>query len=602
MIINQYEVEKYIHATAKRADLRVNWIDRRGPEQVPVSTNGKVINLPRITMHTTQEEAEDLIGFVAHECGHILYSDFKYLKEKGMDPEHSFLGAIANCVEDDGVDAINAEEFYGDRMIRNESHSRILTSLAEKLKGIKDKAGELPDELQAIGALIAWDCDLKGDYYSNSPLHTSKVAECLNDKGKEYLKKLSAGTYADDLRKIRRDETLGRTAKAYDVARRIYEEVYDQDADKEEKRCKQRQQEGKDGGTSEEEGKGKGKGRKAEMGKPGKEEHNEFCEFDYRPYMEDQHDEFIKATTISKGSHINYSKYKEGGGTNYTPTPFNNTIIIDYPKGTSNFSHINPMESASGHRRDYYSELDGHSSDGFANKVRMLLQIRSKGKTQYGVKKGNLHQGNIYRVVLKNAPGYNERVFKKTIHSDILDTAVMVLGDISGSMSGEKMAHQIVAFKQLNASLGNALRIPLCMLGFTEHECRNSMFIWRKFDDQQLSGERLAERMVHSSSYMHQNCDGDSIMYGYHMLKQRKEKRKVLIVLSDGSPASSKGGDIYGYTKRVIGEIEKDRHVDIIAIGIMDNNVKRLYKQHRVIQSADELEPALLSIIERKVI
>lgn len=608
-LINQYEIEQYIAATAKRADLTVNWTDARGE----VHTNGKVITLPRITAATTKEEAEDLIGFVAHECGHILYSDFKYFSSKGLDPKHSFLGAIANLVEDDGVDAINAEEFYGDRIVRNESFFRILDSVEANFQKIKDKnGGEMPENMQAIATMLAWDCDNKGDYYSNTPLFIEKFEKFLGTKGQNWLKKLRAGDWSDRLKEIRTDLTRGRSRKAYQVAREIYEQVFDLNADEEEAKCKARAQaegqaeegdeEAEGRGGKEGDGKGKGKGGKGKYGPGGDKPRTEWVDVDYRPFMTDQHDEFISSRDCVKGMHINYSKYVHKRGDGYAPTPLSNTIVVDYPRGLSNWSRANPNLSDGGHNRFYDEHGSVHASEGFANKVRMLLQIRSKGKTQYGVKRGNLHPANTYRVVIKDAPGYNERVFKRTIKTDILDTAVIIVGDVSGSMSGAKHGHQMAACAQMNDAIGNALHIPLMMVGFTEHDCRNSMFIWRHFNDKLLSRQKLLQRMRHTSNYMSQNADGDAIMWAYYQIKRRKEKRKVMIVTSDGSPASSKAGDIYGYTKKVIEAIEADKSVDIVAIGIMDRNVEALYKQHSTIKRAEELEPALLSIIERKII
>lgn len=604
MLINQYEIEKYIYATAKRADLRVNWTD-----DMQVSTNGKIINLPRITSSTTKEQAEDMMGYVAHEVGHIHNSDFKYLNSKGMDPQHSLLGAIANVIEDDGVDAINSEEFFGDRLIRNESVDRILSSITEKFK----KMGKMPPQAEAIGAIMGFSVAAQGDYYSSAAAYYKDFEEVLGEKGRGWLKKLMDGPYYKEMKEIRKDTSKGRTEKAYNIARRIFEEVFEQNADEEEERCRQRmKKERGEGGEEEgdEEGKdgkeGKGKGRGKQSSKVGKWEDREhpFSEWDYRPFMEDQHDEFIKSTYVSKGSHINYSKYVHSGGRGYRPTPLKDTIVVNYPLGTSNNGHFNPSGSKGSRHDEFYNKFirENHAGEAFANKVRMLLQIRSKGKTQYGTKKGQLHAANTYRVILKDAPGYNERVFKRRIETDILDTAVLCLGDVSGSMSGPKNAHQMLAMGQLNDSIGNALRIPCQMMGFTEHDCRNTIFIWRRFEDQVLSRERLVDRMIHTSQHMNQNADGDAIMYAYHLLKQRKERRKVLIVTSDGSPASSKGGDVYGYTASVIKEIEKRKDVDIYAIGIMDRNVASLYKQHSIIKQADELEAALLSIIERKVI
>jgi cobalamin biosynthesis protein CobT len=377
--------------------------------------------------------------------------------------------------------------------------------------------------------------------------------------------------------------------------------VYGLDADKEEEQAQQAAKAkaaagGKGDGGDKEKGEGDGAELFASMGKDGDKPRTEAATAVYKFFTEDSHEEFIEGKV--KGDL--YLKYEHDTSDlcGYTPTPWDRTYVIDYPAGKSNHHAYSATPSVAGTNR--YKDVPCET-DGFANKVRRLVQIRSKARMQYGTKKGALHPASAYRVVLKDAPGYNEKVFKKRIVSETLDSAIMILGDISGSMSGDKMEHQISAFMQLNQAIGNALHIPVALIGFTEHDRRNTMFVWRRFDDNALSNEKLKLRMRHSSQYMSQNCDGDSILYGYTLLKRRKEKRKILLVLSDGSPASSKGGDVDAYTRQLVKRIEADRSVDVYAIGILDDNVKRIYKNNRVIKNASELESALLSIIERKL-
>jgi cobalamin biosynthesis protein CobT len=245
----------------------------------------------------------------------------------------------------------------------------------------------------------------------------------------------------------------------------------------------------------------------------------------------------------------------------------------------------------------------GNVSDGFAQKVRRILQIRAKGRVQYGTKTGSLHAGNLFRLRVDGASHeYQQRIFKKRIVSDVLDSAVSVLVDTSGSMSGEKYACAITAAVHLSGTIGNTLHIPTEIIGFTEVEYRNTMFIHRTFDKKLLSKEALTSSLTKASSWMNQNCDGDSVLFAASRLLQRKEKRKLLIVLSDGSPASSKPGDVMGYTMDIVRQLDSVPALDIVGIGIQDDNVTRIYKQHHVIHEAHEIESALLSIIERKLI
>lgn len=605
-ILSQFEVEAYCRGTAKRANLEIRWNDKG-----EASTNGKTVWLPRITSLTTQDEAEDIMGLVAHETAHVLYSDFEVLKKHNVRVRDSLLGVITNLLEDDNVNAINAAEYVGDRQIRASSTKRALGRIIKKLQDCP----KLDKTQQEIATLLAWDCDVSSDYYTGIAHYEDDLAALLDADYAAKLSKLRDGPYRNVLKNLRTHTGKDRSELVYQLARKIYEEVFEEDADKEEQRCKELNDKEKAAGEGDEaEAAGTGAGeddKDAEEtdgeGKKSKKRATKSTIRTYEPYLIDNHSEFLTVDPLSAPSqklvYDDYDKKKDSYYA-YAPTPFADTIVVDYVSGKSTNTSIRPAETDVGgrHRTQNVDMAAAKDTSGFANRVRMLLQIRSRSKTQYGVKRGALHPANTYRVVLKNAAGYNERIFKRTIHSDTLDTAVYVLGDISGSMGGAKMEHEIIAMCKINDAIGNALRIPLELAGFTELRAKNAMFIWRKFTTQTLPNERLAKRMLHASSHMNQNADGDSVLYAYYQLKQRKEKRKVLIVLSDGTPSCDKAGDIYGYTVDVVKKIEQDKTVDVYAIGIMDDNVKRIYTQNKVIKSADELETALLQIIERKII
>jgi cobalamin biosynthesis protein CobT len=100
---------------------------------------------------------------------------------------------------------------------------------------------------------------------------------------------------------------------------------------------------------------------------------------------------------------------------------------------------------------------------------------------------------------------------------------------------------------------------------------------------------------------MSNNADGDNILVAWHRLMQQKQKRKVLIVLSDGSPATW-AGDAYGFTKDVVKGLEARGDVDIIGIGIEDDNVERIYKTNKVIWNVSELPKALIYTLEHVIL
>ena len=100
---------------------------------------------------------------------------------------------------------------------------------------------------------------------------------------------------------------------------------------------------------------------------------------------------------------------------------------------------------------------------------------------------------------------------------------------------------------------------------------------------------------------MGNNADGEAIMFAYNRLIQRKEKRKILLVLSDGQPACGKPR-IAEYTKAVIQKIESDKLIEIVGIGLLYASVDEFYKKHMMIDDASKIEEALLSLIHKQII
>lgn len=75
------------------------------------------------------------------------------------------------------------------------------------------------------------------------------------------------------------------------------------------------------------------------------------------------------------------------------------------------------------------------------------------------------------------------------------------------------------------------------------------------------------------------------------MLLQRREPRKIMLILTDGCPDS--GPDTKSATKRAM----KDG-IEIAAIGIMDGNVRNFWDNHKIIESVQELPAAMFGIME----
>jgi len=283
-------------------------------------------------------------------------------------------------------------------------------------------------------------------------------------------------------------------------------------------------------------------------------------------------------------------------------------VEVNYVSGTCSHSSYNDLLNTTSYYTSHFvenfnSRVRGKAitSENFAQQVRRLIQIRSRVKYQYGVKKGKLDQARLARVGL-DAPGFNERVFKNKITNTVLDAAVTILVDMSGSMSGDKALFACEATVLLN-DVFKVLQVPLEIIGFTDRGDTPIMFVYKPFSKQRLSSDDLITYIGASSSAMSGNPDGDCILWTYDRLLKRKEHKRVLIVMSDGQPAASRG--MYGcdsFTLQAIREIEAARKIDIYGLGLCDMSVKKYYKHHSTVNSPEEIPQRLLELIERKLL
>ena len=119
-LTDSWEVIKYVKASAGRAGLNVVFEDVNMPRH-----DGDNIYLPRITSKTSKEDLEEMMASTDHEVGHDTYSDFEILKEKGLDPRNTIDGLLWNLFEDSRVNSLEADEYYGFKLLWDRSSSKI---------------------------------------------------------------------------------------------------------------------------------------------------------------------------------------------------------------------------------------------------------------------------------------------------------------------------------------------------------------------------------------------------------------------------------------------------------------------------------------------
>lgn len=238
-----------------------------------------------------------------------------------------------------------------------------------------------------------------------------------------------------------------------------------------------------------------------------------------------------------------------------------------------------------------------------------------------GHRKGKLHAPSLYRVTQGDP-----RVFSQKEEHVSKDTAVTLLIDNSGSMSGAKMRLAMIAGYALSATL-DRVKITHEVLGFTtggyydmpqslleamQDEMSKSsiryervtpiiMPIYKSFDERMspLVKKRIAYAM-NAQNGLNGNIDGESLEYAAIRLAKRQEKRKVMLVLSDGQPAG--GSKCQPHLRSVIKSMEEKLKIETIGIGIMDSSVSRFYPKHVVLNDAKDLPGQVMSEIKKLLV
>ena len=252
---------------------------------------------------------------------------------------------------------------------------------------------------------------------------------------------------------------------------------------------------------------------------------------------------------------------------------------------------------------------------------------------QTRLRKGRLHGAALHRLATND-----NRVFRKRIESKTMDCAVTLLNDCSGSMCGSRIhlamtsslifskmltkmnvAHEVLGFTTGvgNSKYHNQARIKEVqrritadinkeMMDSSDRAAFRSRFsrlcpmmtlIFKPFEkrlgiDDEMNMADMG--ITDGNGIMWANADGDSLLEAGHRLLTRKEPRKIMIVLSDGLPAS--GADKRsecGNLVNAIASLER-QGIEMFGIGIESQSVRNFYPNYEVLNSADELPELII--------
>ena len=110
--------------------------------------------------------------------------------------------------------------------------------------------------------------------------------------------------------------------------------------------------------------------------------------------------------------------------------------------------------------------------------------------------------------------------------------------------------------------------------------------------------------LVLKDGLLKENIDGEAVKWAYNRLISRKEKKKILMVISDGAPVddstlSTNSPDILdNHLKETVDDIEKSNSIKLMAVGI-GHDVSKYYKNAFVIEDAENLGEVIIDNLTR---
>ena len=295
----------------------------------------------------------------------------------------------------------------------------------------------------------------------------------------------------------------------------------------------------------------------------------------------------------------------------------------DYTIYTRDFDKIEPLQIKRW-EDSWLTALDdqvGHMVGPMQKGIERMMAARSHVQKVPGYRSGKLHGAGLHKLAVKD-----DRIFRRRHEVKAVETAVTLLVDCSGSMRHCKIDVAMAAAYALSQTL-DRVRVAHEVMGYTTYndsrivgayediradEKRMGrkytrtepiwMPIFKEFHERMTPPVRKRFAAAAKTMSLLQNIDGECIEVAANRLLRRSERRKVLIVLSDGSPAcdSPYPHKIDQHAKDAIKKVEK-LGVETIGIGIMTDDVTDYYPKNIVLHNLNQLPQTVMGEL-RKVL
>lgn len=250
-----------------------------------------------------------------------------------------------------------------------------------------------------------------------------------------------------------------------------------------------------------------------------------------------------------------------------------------------------------------------------AKRLMRVLMARQTREWRFDLEEGVVDASRLAAFV---ASGGAARPFKQESESPFPSTVVSLLIDHSGSMRGRPMLIAALTV-EIFARVLERCGVKCEVLGFTTRDWDggeparqwaadgypespgrlNALeHIVIKGADVPWRRARVALGLFLHDEMLKENIDGEAVSWAHARLRARNEQRRILVVVSDGTPMDeatmAANGHEYleAHLQKVVEDIEAHSPVQLAAIGI-GHDVSTFYRNATTIARIDHLGPAL---------
>ena len=252
-------------------------------------------------------------------------------------------------------------------------------------------------------------------------------------------------------------------------------------------------------------------------------------------------------------------------------------------------------------------------------KLKRKLLSKKNNNLEFDASGGVLNRKKLVNLIL--SPLSEDVWINSKIH-EYHDTVLTILLDNSGSMRGNPIVMSAMAC-EIIAKILEKFSIKTEIIGFTTSDWKGGRvrklwetsgrkknpgrlnelrhIIYKSFN-QSFKKSKINLGLMLKEGILKENIDGEALLFARSRLSQQNEKRKILMVISDGTPVDdsttcNNDGDILSdHLRHVINIIEKRGKIEIIGVGI-GHSTDDFYKNSITIKALEDLGDVMIDKI-----